>query len=98
MITLFKGEMSMDNPPLLSGEPLLSAGNSFVFKGEYCTVQSTYPSGFWYEKQSGGTAYMNWWFYRTIPSYKAKKGIMVGVQRKIIRKQLIMRAIETILS
>jgi len=98
MITLFKGEMSMDNPPLLSGEYLLSAGNSFVFKGEYCTVQSTYPNGFYYEKQSGGTAFMNWWFYKKTPSYKAKSGIIIGVRRKIIRKQLIMRAIESILS
>lgn len=76
---------------------LLSPGNTFMFKGEHCTVTKVSNSGFHYVKQSGKRGFMNWWYYKTTQSYKAKTGIMVGLQRKIELKAKLIRAIDSVL-
>lgn len=78
-------------------EYLLSVNQTFMFKGEHCTVTRTRDHGFNYKKQSGGEGFMNWWFYKTIPSWKAKIGISIGLQRKLILRQKLIRAIDSVL-
>jgi hypothetical protein len=94
--TLFSGEPSMENPPLIS-VPGVSIGETFTFKGERCQILriSKNKAGFWYSRQeSGDEAFMNFWFYKTIPSQVSRNGRMVGIHRNQLKKEKLIRFIE----
>jgi hypothetical protein len=94
--TLFNGELSMDNPPMTT-VPGISIGKTFTYKGERCQILrlSKNKDGFWYSRQqSGDEAFMNFWFYKTIPSQLARNGRMIGIHRNQIKKQKLIRFIE----
>lgn len=66
-------EVGMDNPIIITNP--IDIGNSFIFKGDYCTVTrlSSNGNGFWYLSQSlGKDCYMSFSFYSTTPSYRGK--------------------------
>lgn len=97
--TLFGGEPSMDNPPIVT-MPNVNIGDTFTFRGDYCTIKRMAKNkrGFWYEIQATGKeAYMSFSFYAKTPSQKAKKGIMVGLERKMDMKQRIITLLNKLL-
>lgn len=63
-------EPSMDNPPLVTW-PYLQPGDSFVFKGDYCTVTRLHNNSFEYKVQGNENArhFMSFSYYITTPSY-----------------------------
>jgi hypothetical protein len=92
---------SMENPPLVSHASIpVVIGETFIYKGERCEILrlNKNKTGFWYSKQqSGDEAFMNFWFYKTIPSQVARSGFAIGLHRKQLKKQKILRAIEGLL-
>ncbi len=73
----------MDNPPITSWK-LLDVGNSFVYKGNYCTVTKIKYNGFHYDIQNSSVkGYMTFKHYTTIPSYKAKQR-KFGTNKKLM--------------
>jgi hypothetical protein len=55
-----------------NGKGLLIVGQSFVFKGNYCTVTKLYKNSFKYDVQGDRRKinhYMTYDFYKTTPSY-----------------------------
>jgi hypothetical protein len=94
--TLFGGEPSMDNPPTVT-VPDISIGDTFTFKGDRCQILrvSKNKAGFWYSRQqSADEAFMNFWFYKTIPSQVARTGLIKGLHRNQVKKQKLIRFIE----
>ena len=66
---------SMDNPKITSWN-LMGIGDSFVYKGNYCTVTQILGFAFRYKIQnSTTTGYMTFKHYTTTPSYKSKNKI-----------------------
>lgn len=66
-------EYSMDNPPLVTW-PYLRLGDSFIYKGDYCTVKRMYSNSFEYVNQSREHIryFMSFAHYMTTPSYFAR--------------------------
>jgi hypothetical protein len=94
--TLFDGELSMDNPPMIT-VPSISIGETFTFKGDHCQILrvSKNKAGFWYSRQqSVDEAFMNFWFYKTIPSQIARSGFVKGMHRNQVKKEKLIRFIE----
>lgn len=53
---------------------ILSVGERFTFKGKRCEVEKTNKNGFWYKVLNyDERGWMNWWFYKTTPSYNARQ-------------------------
>jgi len=64
---------SMDNPPIVTWN-ILSVGDSFVFKGDYCTVTKITNNGFHYNVQNSEIkCWMTFSFYKTTPSFKSRQ-------------------------
>jgi len=52
---------------------LIDVGNSFIFKGDYCTVKIKKFKGFWYEIQGcDKQGFMTYQFYTTTRTYKSR--------------------------
>jgi hypothetical protein len=63
---------SMDNPRIFTWNKL-GIGDSFVYKGNYCTVTRIFGRAFRYNIQNSTvTGYMTFKHYVTIPSFKSK--------------------------
>ena len=63
---------SMDNPKITSWN-LMGVGDSFVYKGKYCTVTHILGHAFRYNIQNSiTTGFMTFQHYTTIPSFKSK--------------------------
>lgn len=61
------------NRPRIFTWNVLGVGDSFVYKGNYCTVTSVSGYAFRYEIQnSNTTGYMSFKHYSTTPSFKSK--------------------------
>jgi hypothetical protein len=62
----------MDNPKICSWN-IMDVGDSFVFKGDYCTVTKIKGYGFNYSIQNSTVnGYMDFNYYSTTPSFKGK--------------------------
>ena len=72
MIKYNNEQNSMDNPKICTWNQL-DIGNSFIFKGNYCTVTKIYNNSFTYSIQNSKiVGYMSFKYYSTTPSFKSR--------------------------
>ena len=63
---------SMDNPRIATWN-IMGVGDSFIFKGKYCTLTHILGNAFKYKIQdSTTTGFMTFQYYATTPSFKHK--------------------------
>jgi hypothetical protein len=63
---------SMDNPKIATWN-IMGVGDSFIFKGKYCTLTHILGNAFKYKIQdSNTTGFMTFQYYATTPSFKSK--------------------------
>jgi hypothetical protein len=63
---------SMDNPKIATWN-IMGVGDSYIFKGKYCTLTHILGNAFKYKIQdTTTTGFMTFQYYTTTPSFKSK--------------------------